>query len=91
MILLLFLIGKLNSSVKCEIFSKPIKAQGEIRATLKICSIEFLSGTKAGSKVYEVLPIPIIAATKQIVMPPVKIKDIIVSIDMMVFLEFMQI
>ena len=33
-----FLTGKLYSSEKCEMFSKPMKAQGEMAAMRTICA-----------------------------------------------------
>ena len=41
---------KLNSSAEWVMFSKPMKAHGEINAILRLCAIALFSGTKAGAQ-----------------------------------------
>ena len=57
---------KLNSSVACEIHSKPMNAHGEMQAILTICNSILLSGTNAGD--IEVSRLKI-ATKKQTVIP----------------------
>ena len=75
-----FFKGKANSSLKWEIFSKPTKAHGEIKAILMICSTALLSGINSGLKLKEDPLKPKITAIKTTLMPMVKINDITISI-----------
>ena len=81
---------KLYSSVEWETVSKPIKAQGEIKAIRMICLKTFASGIKAGLIDIPEPAKPNIEVTKQKVMPMVKHSTVATMIFAVAFLLFMQ-
>ena len=50
MILNTLVLGNVNSSAELDMFSKPMKAHGDMQAMRIICDKELLSGIKMGSK-----------------------------------------
>ena len=67
----MFLCLKWYSAAEWDTLSKPMKAQGEMKAMRRTCRRASLSGMKAGAMVWPEPRKPSMAPTKQTVMPRV--------------------